>query len=142
MATKTSIISAINGFITSVVNITKVRNAFLQLINELYQTVVTQTLATGTNVFWHDLRYKKQGNITYLSGKITNKYTITKNGTTMVTIPNTELYAKTGVDTIFMCPTSDGQLVQVSISLGTIYLIGNLAPNQELRLNIHYENND
>ena len=36
MATKAALITAINGFITSIVNITKHRNSMLQLVNEFF----------------------------------------------------------------------------------------------------------
>ena len=75
MATKSSLISTINGYITSVVTVLKVRNAFSSIINELFQTTTTYSLETGTNVFRYKLRFKKIGNIVFLDGYITNKYT-------------------------------------------------------------------
>ena len=142
MATKSGIITAINGFITSVVDITKHRNSMLELVNELWQTSNIQLVQSGTNLFWCNLTYKKVGNLVFLSGSITNKFTIAKNGVTMITIPNAQYFGKTSNDTVCVVPTTDGSLIQISISETGIYLIGNLAPNQQLRLNIHYQTND
>jgi hypothetical protein len=75
MATKSGLIASVNGFITAVITQLKLRNGFLDIINELFQTTTTQTITTGTNVFWCNLRYKKVGNIVYIDGSITSKYT-------------------------------------------------------------------
>jgi len=41
MATKSGLITAINGFIVSVVSVVKHRNSMLEVVNELYPTAVT-----------------------------------------------------------------------------------------------------
>ena len=74
MATKAGLISAINGFITSVVNITKHRNSMLELVNELYPATLTDDQST-TNVFTatqagvigYQFTFKKRGNMVYKS---------------------------------------------------------------------------
>ena len=48
MATKTGIIASINGFITAVITQLKLRNGFLELINELYSDAVTDSNSTET----------------------------------------------------------------------------------------------
>jgi len=143
MATKSALTTAINGFITAVITQAKVRSAFLELINVLFQTTVNDELTTGSNVFWRDLNYKKHGNVTFLDGYITNKYAVPKTSLNIVAIPNSELYAKTGQDAIFFAFTDvNGTPVMLSVSAGNIYLFGTLAPNQKIRINAHYQNND
>jgi hypothetical protein len=77
MATKSALISAVNGFITSVVNITKHRNSMLEVINELYPTKVSdnstsETYTTQTN---NDITYSiqivKQGRNVRVDGSYT-----------------------------------------------------------------------
>ena len=78
MATKTSIASAINGFITAIVTVTKVRSAFDTLLNNLYPTPISDTQLT-TNVvtkigtkFTYNLQFSKVGRNIHIYGSITN----------------------------------------------------------------------
>lgn len=78
MATKTSITSTINGFITAIVNVTKVRNAFDTLLNNIYPTPILDTQAT-TNVvtslsanFEYSLQFTKTGRNIHVCGTIHN----------------------------------------------------------------------
>ncbi len=144
---KTALISAINTFITAVVSVTKVRNAYLELVNTLFQTTTTQTITTGTNVFWCNLRYKKVGNIVYIDGSITSKYTQAVEDLVLITIPNSLFYAKTGQDTVTSAimtnPSSIAtNLALLSFATSSIYLIGSIAQNQTIYINSHYQTND
>jgi hypothetical protein len=141
MATKAGLISAINGFITSVVNITKHRNSMLELVNELFQTTTIQTLTTGSDVYWHNLRYKKIGNIVYIDGTITNKYLTTQNASLLVTIPNSQYFAKTGEDTIVRCNSNFGD-VTISFATSSISSVSPVSPNAIIYINSHYQTND
>jgi len=78
MATKTSITSTINGFITAIVTVTKVRNAFDTLLNNIYPTPILDTQAT-TNVatslsanFEYSLQFTKTGRNIHVYGTIQN----------------------------------------------------------------------
>lgn len=78
MATKTSITSAINGFITAIVTVTKVRSAFDTLLNNVYPTPISDTQST-TNVvtkigtkFTYNLQFSKVGRNIHIYGNITN----------------------------------------------------------------------
>ena len=133
---KSTLISTINGFITAIITQLKVRNSLLELINTLFQTTTTQTLTTGSNVFWYNLRYKKIGNIVYIDGYITNKYSVIKSATNLLTIPNALYYAKTGQDTFV------NQKPLISASSTTLYLIDAIAPNETIYINAHYQTND
>lgn len=147
MATKSGLIASVNGFITAVITQLKLRNGFLDIINELFQTTTTQTITTGTNVFWCNLRYKKIGNIVYIDGSITSKYTQAVEDLVLITIPNSLFYAKTGQDTvtsaIITSPSSIGtNLGLLSFATSSIYLIGSISPNQSIYINAHYQTND
>ena len=78
MATKTSITSAINGFITAIVTVTKVRSAFDTLLNNVYPTPISDTQLT-TNVvtkigtkFTYNLQFSKVGRNIHICGNIKN----------------------------------------------------------------------
>ncbi len=77
MATKASLISAVNGFITSVVNITKHRNSMLEVINELYPSKVSdnstdETYTTQTNAnITYAIQIVKQGRSVRIDGSYT-----------------------------------------------------------------------
>lgn len=77
MATKSALISAVNSFITSVVNITKHRNSMLEVINELYPTKVsddstTETYTTQTNPnITYSIQMVKQGRSVRINGSFT-----------------------------------------------------------------------
>ena len=78
MATKTSITSAINGFITAIVTVTKVRSAFDTLLNNVYPTPISDTQLT-TNVvtkigtkFTYNLQFSKVGRNIHIYGNIKN----------------------------------------------------------------------
>jgi|LakMenE01Jun11ns_1017448.scaffolds.fasta_scaffold9525812_2 hypothetical protein len=77
MATKSALISAVNGFITSVVNITKHRNSMLEVINELYPLKVSdnstdETYTTQTNQnITYTIQIVKQGRSIRINGSFT-----------------------------------------------------------------------
>jgi hypothetical protein len=80
MATKANLISAINGFLTSIVTILKHRNSMLEVVNELYNSKVTDNEAT-TNILTVEsivgltyvLNFHKVGNSVNVYGRITNE---------------------------------------------------------------------
>jgi len=145
MATKSVLTTAINGFITALITQSKVRSAYLELINALFQTTTIQTLTTGSNVFWHTIRYKKIGNIVYVDGWIENKYASLQTGVVMVTIPDSLFYAKTGQDTIMYGVASNvgvGSNIMMSFAASSIAVVGGIASGQRIYFNGHYQTND
>jgi hypothetical protein len=147
MATKSGLIASVNGYITAVITQLKLRNGFLDIINELFQTTTTQTLTTGSEVFWYDLRYKKIGNIIFIDGYITSKYTYALESENLVTIPNSLFFAKTGQTTYSIAiVTSSSSIAQSFVNIAfitdKIYLSGSISPNQTIRINSHYQTND
>jgi hypothetical protein len=142
MATKSGLIASINGFITAIITQVKLRNAFLDIINSLFQTTTLQEFTSGSNNWQYRLYYKKVGNIVYVNGFILNTFGIAKSATTMVTIPNSELYSKTDQDTVASVPLNTGTCVVISFSQSSIYLIGSIPSNQRIYINAHYQTND
>lgn len=82
MATKTNLITAINAQLTAIITQAKVRLASLEIVNELYPTVIDENtstvskVVTAENTINTDLTYNvsiaKQGRIVTIQGKITN----------------------------------------------------------------------
>lgn len=78
MAIKSSITSTINGFITAIVTVSKVRSSFDTIIDNIYPTPISDTQATtnvvtkiGTN-FTYNLQFTKTGRNIHVYGSITN----------------------------------------------------------------------
>ena len=92
MATKTNLISAVNGFLTAIITQLKVRNAQLEVINELYSTPVTDDSTTETYTtqttpsVTYAIQITKQGRSVRINGSFSN--------TTGVALPSgTEIFA-------------------------------------------------
>ena len=82
MATKANLITALNGFISAVVGITKHRNANNAIVDEIYpnsvtdnQTTETYTEAIGGNNISYSITIVKSGNISHISGSFQNDNT-------------------------------------------------------------------
>jgi hypothetical protein len=132
---KTTLISTINGFITAVVSVAKVRNAYLEIINALFPTKLNQTISTGAITC--NLDYKKCGNEARVSGSITNN-TSSLIGDGLIEIPNSIYYAKTGTQT--RSQLNNGITLQISDT--DINLFGVLGANETIFINESYQIND
>ena len=142
MATKSGIISTINGYIAAVVNIANHRLSMLEVVNELWQTTYNITDFSGSNKFYYNLNFKKQGNIVFVDGSIINKFTVSKGfNTEMVTIPNSVFFALSSLSTPTIQPTKTSNIPILFIN-NKIKLYGTLAPNQEIIINCQYQTND
>ena len=115
----------------------------LQLVNELFQTKTNQTLFTGTDVFYHNLNFKKQGNIVHVDGFIINKYATTKTNINMVTILNSIYYVKPSNNiTTFAFTDPSGTPVKILFQEQSIKLMGSMAADQVIVFNTTYQTND
>ena len=77
MATKANLITALNGFISAVVGITKHRNANNAIVDEIYPNSIidnqtTETYTTSSTVVNYSISIVKSGNIAHISGSIQN----------------------------------------------------------------------
>ena len=78
MAIKSSITSTINGFITAIVTVSKVRSSFDTIVDNIYPTPISDTQLT-TNVvtkistkFTYNLQFTKTGRNIHICGNIKN----------------------------------------------------------------------
>lgn len=143
--TKTSLISAINGFITAVVSVTKVRNAYLELINIFFSTTITKSNTAGSNQFTYNLKFNKKGNMIHCSGFIKNDYPNIRGNEVIFTQTDTELYCKTGQDTTAygMNSTSlTNQSVMLNFNNANLYINGAFQPSAIIYINASYQTND
>ena len=81
--TKANLITALNGFISAVVGITKHRNANNAIVDEIYPNSVsdsnitkTYTEAIGGNNISYSITIVKSGNISHISGSFRNDNTL------------------------------------------------------------------
>lgn len=90
MAIKTTLISTVNGFISVVVNIVKVKSALLEIINNFYGTIVNEKETTVTKVITaanpsasiqYDVDFVKQGRTVTMNGFIKNDSDFLENTT-------------------------------------------------------------
>lgn len=77
MATKANLITALNGFISAVVGITKHRNANNAIVDEIYPNSIidnqtTETYTTSSTVVNYSISIVKSGNIAHISGSFQN----------------------------------------------------------------------
>ena len=78
MATKANLISAINTFLTAVINPTKHRSSMSTLVDNIYPTVIYDTNSTTTvftkadNDFIYDIKVAKVGRLVNICGSFTN----------------------------------------------------------------------
>lgn len=126
MATKTSITSTINGFITAIVTVTKVRSAFDTLLNNVYPTPLVDTEAT-TNVitaidtnFEYQLTFTKVGRLVHLHGFITNVSGSILDGVDIANITNAEFNSFSS--TTIQGHNASGQTLDIEIVDGTLFL--------------------
>ncbi len=103
MATKSSILSTINGFITSIVTVLKVRSAFSTLLDNIYPTVVIDIEST-TNIFTkvntdfiYDIKTSKVGRNVNICGSFTNDTESAISDVSIVNITTLEYVVATNV---------------------------------------------
>lgn len=102
MATKNGLITAVNGFITSLITQTKHRDSMLEVINELYPTKVldsnlteTYTTKNGT-VITYSVQIVKQGRSVRINGSYNNTSALAiPVGTTIFTFKTNEFIGDT-----------------------------------------------
>lgn len=143
--TKSDLTSAINSFISPVISVTKHRNSMLQIINFLFQTTVSQSLESGTNNFWYNLKFKKIGNIVHVDGYIKNTYAIAKSNITLLTISESELAVKTSSNPkIIAFAAGYTNTFLVTFEGSEIKLTGGTAipSGVTIYINAHYQTND
>lgn len=141
--TKTSLISTIYGYITAIIDEIDVRNAYLELINTFFSTTITKSNTAGANQYTYNLKFNKKGNMVTCTGFIRNDYAIIRGNEICFTQTDTELYAKTGQDTVtsgVLFPSNGN--CRISFATNTIYLLDSMSSGATLNINTTYQVND
>jgi len=106
MATKTSLLTTINGFITSVITQTKHRSSMSAVVDEIYPTQVTDsqtsetyTTKAGTNINY-SITVIKSGNIAHVKGTVTNNTSSLIGSQNIFTWKNNEFRPKSGFNDV------------------------------------------
>ena len=153
MATKTSFLSTINGFITALITQAKVRSAFSTVSDELYSTIYKEEYLTGidnrtittptdsTRKYY--LLISKTGNKVDVSGRFfQDSVNVIVNFTLVSFGSNTEFYVKTNHDVIINAIALDGSMIRLSFNGSGVFLLTPMPPNKDYYFNITYFTND
>ena len=152
MATKTSILSTINGFITAIVTVLKVRNAFSTIVNEIYPDIISETRTTTShtsritnpNLLKENITYNifivKQGRLVTIKGFIHNQTgAIVSNSVIndfIFEIVNYE-YLPHELSTTVLFPVAQGTFVEINGTDKKLYC-NQLGAGDLVRFNIQY----
>lgn len=142
MATKTSLISAVNAQITAVIDDIKHRQSMLELINEIYPTPIVDTHLTtnaitvvGSN-FEYELTFTKIGRLVHINGFISNVSGSILNIEDIATITNTEFNP---FDTfVLQGHNSSGQTLNIQVETGQIVLASTFGVGTTFFINQSY----
>lgn len=133
MATKNTITSTINGFITAIITQLKLRNAFSTLLDNIYPTVVIDIESTTTiftkvnNDFIYDIKTSKIGRNVNICGSFTNDTESAISDVNIMNITNSEYIVGTNVLNHYIPAISESGLIVfigVSLSGTALRLIG------------------
>jgi hypothetical protein len=131
MAIKTSILSTVNGFITSIITQAKVRSALSTLLDNFYPTVVIDTQDTTTiftkadTDFDYDIKTAKIGRLVNICGSIRNVTDSAISDQKLADITNTEYRTDALTLNHYVLGVSDsGQSIFLSLTGNSIDIVG------------------
>lgn len=143
MANKTTLTSAINGFITAVVSVAKVRNAFLELIDTFFSTTIVKSNAVAVDQYTYELKFNKRGNKVHVTGFIRNDYSIAVSFTNIFVNDVSELFCKTGNNTFFFAQgLLSNQNMICLLEENTLAVNDTFPSGETLIINTNYITND
>jgi hypothetical protein len=152
MATKTGIIANINGFITAIITQLKVRNAYLELVNEMYRQTTTESftnLADNTplttpngTTHYYSFQVDKIGNHVFWGGTLTNKTGATLANGTWLSISSTEFLQNSDVVKFNAVSASDGRNLTCLISSNNLIIVSPINNNETVNFNVKYNTNN
>ena len=143
MAIKSNIISTINGFITAIVTVTKVRSSFDTIVDNIYPTPISDTQST-TNVvtkistnFAYNLQFTKTGRNIHVYGSITNiSGSILSSVEEILEVTNSEFEPYTVYT--FICSNSSGN-VMLSFNSDALTLVSSIGVGETIIINQTYQ---
>lgn len=144
MATKTNLITAINGFLSAIVTTLKHRNSMLEVVNEVYPTTQVEThatdvITTASADFDYNLNFTKIGRLVHITGTITNvSGSILGFGANVFEFKATEFYPNT---TLTQVVNANDLNLTINAS-GEFQSISPIGVGQIVYLNFNYSTQD
>lgn len=130
MATKSQLITSVNGHLTEVIDISDHRASMLDLINQLYPVAVTDTQITETyttksgSTITYSLSFIKHGNAVHVTGTVANLTgTVSLDNFDIFTWKNTEYKPISGTSQNFKDVTNTVEFILKNTSFGTVGVI-------------------
>lgn len=144
MATKTNLITDINGFLSAIVTTLKHRNSMLEVVNAIYPTTQTETeatdvITTASADFDYNLNFTKIGRLVHVTGTITNvSGSILGFGANVFEFKATEFYPNT---TLTQVVNANDLNLTINAS-GEFQSISPIGVGQIVYLNFNYSTQD
>lgn len=145
MATKANLISAINTFLTAVINPTKHRSSMSTLVDNIYPTVIYDTNSTTTvftkadNDFIYHIKVAKVGRLVNICGSFTNDTEGAISNQKMADITATEYQTDSLVVNHYIPAISESGLTIFLSLVGTsIEIVGTAPKDVEFFFNGNY----
>lgn len=143
MATKTSLLSAINTQLTAVITQAKHRLSMSLMLDELYPTIISDTQAT-TNIFTavnatdrtYNLKIVKQGRCVTIKGRIKNNTTSIISNVPFFNITNSEF---TPSDATYYNGVGEDGIVRFVLTAGNEFsVLDSMPAESEIDINFTY----
>ncbi len=134
MATKATLLSTINGFLTAVITQLKHRNSMSAVVDEMYTTSVTDTQANetyttkaGTSINY-SIRIIKSGNIAHISGTVRNTTSGILSPQNIFTWKTNDFRPRSGVNDFVFKAFNGGNEVTLFLNNNVLSLSTNILP--------------
>ena len=119
--TKANLITALNGFISAVVGITKHRNANNAIVDEIYPNSIidnqtTETYTTSSTVVNYSISIVKSGNIAHISGSFQNPNTLKISNPIVFLWKNSEFKPNSSTSLFFLGIDNSGNTKRIGMN--------------------------
>jgi hypothetical protein len=149
MATKSNILTTVNGFITAIITQAKVRSALSTLLDNFYPTVLYDNQTT-TNVitkvdddFGYNVKIAKVGRLVNIDGFVENITESTISNEAFANITNTEFQTAVGILPYYLTATStSGLTIFVAVNPTTLSVVGTVPIDTKFYFNGCYTTKD
>lgn len=134
MATKTGLISTINGFLTAIITQAKVRSSASAIVDEIYPNSVTDSQATETYTtkvgsgINYSIRIVKSGNVAYISGTIRNTTSGILPSQNVFLWKSNDFKPKSGVNDLIFKAFNGSNPIDLFLSNNVLFLQSSILP--------------
>ena len=137
MATKTSLLTTINGFITAVITQAKHRSSMSAVVDEIYpsnvndsQATETYTTKAGTSINY-SIRITKSGNIAHIKGEIRNTTTGILPSQNVFTWKDNEFRPKSGINDVYFDAynANNNSTARLFLSNNVLFISSSIIPS-------------